>query len=103
MTFWVVVPCSVVVRYQRFGGPYCLSIFRVATHHQTSNLASNIPPVSYFGPNGAMSAPNYSGSSHCVQQLNRTIGALLLHVFVCVFYVETDYDYVGGTISILLT
>jgi hypothetical protein len=22
--FWVVTPCSVVVGYQRFGGPYCL-------------------------------------------------------------------------------
>jgi hypothetical protein len=24
--FWVVTPCSVVVRYQRFGGPFCLHL-----------------------------------------------------------------------------
>jgi len=26
--FWVVAPCSVVVRYRRFGGPCCLHLHR---------------------------------------------------------------------------
>jgi hypothetical protein len=26
VAFWVVTPCSVVVGYQRFGGPYCLHL-----------------------------------------------------------------------------
>jgi len=39
--FWVVTPCSVVVGYQRFGGPRCLHLQGVAIQ-RNSNIHNRL-------------------------------------------------------------
>jgi hypothetical protein len=38
--FWVVTPCGLIGRYERFGGTYCL-------HLQGGNVYLHIPPIRF--------------------------------------------------------
>jgi len=41
--FWVVTPCSVVVGYRRFGGPYCMKmrLLKLVSYRNTTRRHNN--------------------------------------------------------------
>jgi hypothetical protein len=56
--FWVVIPCTVAVGYQRFGGPYCL-------HLQGDMRSTDIDPGCIAAD--YLSGPCGYGAESCVE------------------------------------